>query len=106
MFKRVKHKFGAIATKADGINFPSRLEAKYFEHLKMMKKSGELVMFLRQPKFDLGGGCTYSADFLEFHKDGTCRVVDCKGVLTKEFIMKKKIVESLYPIEIEVVKNI
>jgi len=102
----IKHKFGAIRSESEGIKFPSKLERNYFDKLKLMVKSGSLTMFLRQPKFDIGGGCTYSADFIEFYPDGTCRIVDCKGVLTKEFVMKKKIVESLYPIEIEIVKKV
>ena len=102
---KIKHKFKAIRAECDAIKFPSRLERNYYQKLKTMVKAGELVMFLRQPKFDIGGGVTYSADFIEFHNDGSCRVVDCKGMLTSEFILKKKIVESLYPIEIEIVKK-
>ncbi len=101
----IRHKYGAIRCESEGIKFPSLLERNYYDKLKMMVKSKAIVMFLRQPKFDIGGGVSYSADFLIFENDGTCRVVDCKGMLTKDFIMKKKIVESLYPIEIEVVRK-
>lgn len=102
----LRHKYKAIKCESDCIKFPSRLERDYYNKLRIAVKAGEMVMFLRQPKFDLGGGATYSADFLEFHNDGSVRVVDCKGFLTKEFIMKKKIVESLYPVTIEVVKKV
>jgi hypothetical protein len=108
MISRLKHKFGAIETKKDGIRFPSRLEARYYEHLLMMRKSGELLEFLRQPLFDLPGKVTYRADFIEFWKDGTVRVVDVKGMPpTEAFRIKKRMVEELYPhFKIEVVKKI
>ena len=80
VMKGVKHKFGAIRCEYDGIKFPSRLEKRYYEKLKLMVKAGKIVMFLRQPLFDLGAGITYKADFLEFHNDGTVRVVDVKGM--------------------------
>lgn len=103
----IRHKYGAVACESDGIKFPSKLERRYYEKLKLLQKSGELVMFLRQPKFDLPGGVTYSADFIEFWADGTVRVVDVKGMPpTKDFLTKKRIVEDLYPIEIEVVKTV
>ena len=60
-------------------------------------------MFLRQPKFDLPGGATYSADFIIFWKDGNCTIEDVKGFKTKDFILKRKIVESLYPVTIEII---
>lgn len=104
---RIKHKFGAVRDEADGIKFPSKLERRYYEKLKNLKRSGEVVMFLRQPLFDLGAGVTYRADFMEFYADGTVRVVDVKGMPpTEAFKIKKKLVEQRYPVEIEVVKKV
>lgn len=106
MARRLRHKYGAISCEADAIKFPSKLERRYYEQLKLRKKSGEVVMFLRRPLFDLGGGVTYTADFLEFLSDETVRVIDVKGMpQTDAFRAKKKIVESLYPVEIEVIKK-
>ena len=82
------------------------MEMRYYHKLKIAQKSGSLLFFLRQPKFDLGGGVTYSADFVEYWKDGTVIFTDVKGVETKDFIMKKKIVESLYEITINVIKKV
>ena len=105
--KSVRHKYGAKRCEEDSIKFPSRLERNYYQKLKLAKKSGELLEFLRQPLFDLPGGVSYRADFIEFWRDGTVRVTDCKGMLTKDFISKKKMVEALYPhIEIEIVKKV
>ena len=101
-----KHKFNAKPQECDSIKFPSKLEAAYYKKLKLAQKSGELLFFLRQPTFDLPGGTSYKADFLEFWEDGTVVVTDCKGFETKEFIRSKKQVEDLYPVEINVVKKV
>ena len=102
----LRHKFGAKRCEKDGIKFPSLLEGRYFEKLKRLQEEGVVTMFLRQPLFDLVGKIQYRADFLVFYSDGTASVIDCKGVETKDFIMKKKMVEATYPIEIEVVKKV
>ena len=101
--KRKRHKFNATRTELDGIKFDSKKEARYYESLKMRVKAGLVVFFLRQVPFHLPGNVTYRVDFQEFHMDGTVHFVDVKGMKTKEFIMKKKMVESLYPVEIEIV---
>lgn len=105
-FKSNNHKYNAKKTMVDGINFPSLLEARYYSKLKMIQQTGEILFFIRQPRFDLPGSTSYSADFLEFWSDGTVVVSDCKGVETKEFIKSKKQVEFLYPIEINVVRKV
>lgn len=100
---RQRHKFNAVRTESDGINFDSKKEARYYEQLKLRVKAGEVLFFLRQVPLHLPGGVRYVVDFQEFHSDGTVRFVDVKGMQTKDFVMKKKMVESIYPIEIEVV---
>ena len=102
--RRLKHKYNAVATELDGIRFASKKEANYYLTLKIRKKSGFVVQFLRQVPFHLPGNVVYRVDFMEFWADGTVHFVDVKGMKTKDFIMKKKLVEQLYaPIEIEVV---
>lgn len=95
------HKYNAKKVIYDGINFPSKKEGRYYLELKLRVKAGEVLFFLRQTPFHLPGGVTYRVDFQEFHADGTVHFVDVKGVRTRSFIDKKKIVENLYPIEIE-----
>ncbi len=99
--KRLFHKFGAIPTKVDDIHFASKKEARYYQALKLRQKAGEVVFFLRQVPFHLPGGVRYVVDFQEFRADGTVAFIDVKGMKTSEYIMKKKLVESLYPITIE-----
>ena len=103
---RVRHKFNAQRVKRDGIKFPSKLEAHYYDYLLLMQKAGELLFFLRQVPFHLPGGIRYVVDFQEFWKDGTVRFTDTKGMETSEFKSKKRQVESIYPIEINVVRKV
>jgi len=102
--KTVRHKFNAVQTTKDSIKFPSKSEARRYEELKKLKLSNHIIFFLRQPMFDLPGGVTYRADFIIFWSDGNVTIEDVKGFETSEFKLKKKQVESLYPINIEVIK--
>ena len=99
-----RHKFNAKQVIYDGIKFQSKLESAYYNTLKAYQAAGVVIFFLRQVPFHLPGGVTYRCDFQVFYADGSIRFIDVKGVETKDFIMKKKMVEALYPIEIEVVK--
>lgn len=105
---KARHKFGAVRTERDGIKFPSRLEARVYDHLTRLQAEGRVVGFIRQPPFDLGGGTKYTADFLVFFPNGTCEVWDAKGHTTPEFIKSKKQVEARYPWvgEIKLIKKV
>jgi len=96
----LKHKFRAIPTELDGIKFASRKEAKRYRELRLLEKSGELLFFLRQVPFHLPANVKYVCDFLCFWKDETVTVEDVKGIKTPLYILKKKQVEAIYPIEI------
>lgn len=96
----LKHKFKAIATEVDGIKFASKKEAKRYQELLLMKKYGSIVFFLRQVPFHLPGNVKYVCDFQIFWANGDITFEDVKGVKTKEYILKKKLVQSEYPIEI------
>lgn len=100
----VRHKFNAIPVLDKVGRFASKLEWSYFNHLKLLQKSGEVLFFLRQVPFHFEGG-KYICDYQIFNSDGSVRFVDVKGIETSEFKLKKRIVESLYPIKIEIVKR-
>ena len=103
----LKHKYNAVPVEADGIKFPSKLEARYYEYLKLRKRIGEVVVFLMQVPFRLPGGVFYRVDFVEFRADGTTHFIDTKGRDTQDSINKRKQVEELYaPIKIEIVKGV
>lgn len=96
----IKHKFRAIQTELDGIIFPSKKEAKEYQRLMLLKKSGEVLFFLRQVPFHLPGNIKYVLDFLIFWANGEVTFKDVKGMKTAMYILKKKQVEALYPIKI------
>ena len=99
-----KGRLGNIRCEADGIKFPSKLERDVYLTHKLELAAGEIQWFIRQPMFDLPGGVTHKSDFLAVMADGSIRIQDAKGFATAAFIKAKKMVEALYPIEIEVIK--
>lgn len=100
----IYHKYKAKPTTVNGIRFDSKAEARYYGELLIRQKAGEVLFFLRQVPIHLPGNTKYVVDFQEFHSDGTVHFVDVKGVQTDMFKLKKKQVEEIYPIEVEVVK--
>lgn len=104
MLRVVKHKYRAIQTIRDGRKFSSKAEARFYDMLKLLQKSGEVLFFLQQTPLHLPGGVKYLADFVVFYADGNVSFVDVKGKDTKLSITKRKIVESIYPITIEIHK--
>ena len=98
-----QHKYNAVRSEADNIKFDSKKEMTYYLELKLRVKAGEIIFFLLQTPFNLPGNVKYRVDFQEFHKDGTVHFIDVKGMETSEFKLKKKQVEALYPVKIEIV---
>jgi len=101
MTAKLHHKFNAKRTVRDNIKFQSQKEARYYDELVLKQRAGIVVFFLRQVGFHLPGGIRYVVDFAEFHADGTVHFVDVKGMKTPTYIAKKRMVEALYPVEIE-----
>ncbi|PWU05604.1 MAG: hypothetical protein C5B43_03040 [Verrucomicrobia bacterium] len=101
-----RHKFGAMSCERDQKKFPSRLERRYYDQLKLRQESGEVIFFLRQTPFDLPGNIKYVCDFQIFLSDGTVEFVDTKGRDTQMSIAKRKIVEEIYPIKIKIVTKV
>ena len=101
----MRHKYGAKQTIRDGKKFPSKLEAAYYERLKLRQKAGEVLFFLRQIPFDIPGG-RYVCDYMVFLTNGDIDIVDVKGMDTPLSKLKRKAVEEIYPIEIKVVTKV
>lgn len=104
--KPKRHKYGAIKDERDGIKFPSKLEARYYDKLKNLQHVGEVLFFTRQVSFDLPGKVRYVCDYQVFWANGDVTFVDVKGKDTPMSLLKRKQVEAIYPIEIEVVSKI
>ena len=106
----MKHKYGAIRCEMDGIKFGSKLEKSYYQKLKILQASGEILFFLRQTPFHLPGEVRYVIDFVEFWapKDGDQGDViftEVKGFMTAMAKLKIAQTESLYGIKINIVRK-
>ncbi|MDN4094367.1 DUF1064 domain-containing protein [Brevibacillus agri] len=102
-----KSKYRAKKIEIDGIIFDSKVEGEYYLHLKEQKEKGIIKDFELQPRFLLIDGYTnsrgekvrptfYVADFKIYEPDGSCYVVDIKGMATEAAKLKKKMFESRY----------
>lgn len=106
----------------DGIKFDSKKEYNRFCELSLLEKAGTITDLQRQVKFLLipeqrlpdrvgvRGGiykglvlerkCCYIADFV-YQKDGKTVVEDTKGYRTSDYIIKRKLMLSVYGIRIK-----
>lgn len=96
-----KNKYGAVVTHVNGIRFDSKREAAYYERLCLRVQLGEVRYFLRQVPLHLPGGTRLVVDFLEVHADGSLHYVDVKGRETDAFKIKRREIQAVYPITIE-----
>lgn len=101
--KKKENKYRNKEVVVDGIRFQSIKESNYYLDLLLAKKSGELINFYMQVPFKLPGKTKYILDFLEVWKGDVIRHIDTKGVKTQMFALKKRQVEELYEIEIEMI---
>lgn len=109
-----RSKYNAKKVVIDNIKFDSKAEAAYYEQLKLLKMSGEVVSFDLQPEFILQDSFVkngklyraikYKADFLVRYSDGHEELIDIKGMLTKEFRIKQKLFELRYMQSIKCLK--
>jgi len=104
-----ENKFGAIATVEDGRRIDSKAERKYLAGLRVRLRAGEIYALACQPEFPLivNGQFIgkYTADFAFWDaQEDRFRVIDVKGVETREFKRAKKHVKALYGIDVEVIK--
>jgi hypothetical protein len=106
-----KSKYNNERVQLDGIWFDSKREAAYYANLKQREKAGEVSAVELQRSFALLGPqgllmATYRCDFafIDHTQGDRFRVVDVKGVETKEFRLKKRMMKALLGIDVEVVK--
>lgn len=105
-----ENKYKNQPTTVDGIWFPSKLEANHYAKLALRKRIGEIKDLVLQPSYpiiinEIKCG-TYRADFSYVDLvSGAHRVVDTKGKDTPLSNFKRKCVEALYGVKIEVSKK-
>ena len=119
-----RHKYKNHKTEVDGITFDSKREATRWHELKLMEKNGYIRDLQRQVRFELipaqreddtlgkRGGIIkgkvierkveYIADFVYQDMDtGQIVVEDTKGLRTKDYIIKRKLLLWVHGIRIQ-----
>jgi hypothetical protein len=99
-------KFGNIPQRVDGIFFHSKKEARHYKTLKAMQQAGIIRDLETQPKFKLEVNgvhiCNYFSDFRYWDNELDREViVDVKGVRTKIYKLKKRLMKAIHGIEVE-----
>jgi hypothetical protein len=97
-------KMGNVVSYVDGIRYASKAEGRYAEQLNLLWKAGAISFYLRQVGFDLPGGVRHFVDFLIFAPGCEMKFVEVKGRDLPLGRLKRRQVEELYGIHIEVVK--
>lgn len=118
-------KYGNRKTTVDGIEFDSRKEASRYCELKLLQRAGQISNLELQKDFELipaqyeyferygkrgqrlkdGKKCVensvkYKADFV-YTENGKTVVEDTKGMKTKEYIIKRKLMLYIHGIRIK-----
>ena len=85
----------------DGHTFDSQKEKAYYIKLKLMEKADEIFDLELQKEFVLietfklndktYRKMSYYADFTYLDKEGKYHIIDVKGIRTKEYLLKKKL---------------
>lgn len=100
---RVSPKYRNQKTEYDGILFDSKLEAKRWQGLCLLERSGQISGLERQVVFpiEINGVkiCKYIADFVYF-ENGNRVIEDAKGYSTPEFKLKAKLMKAIHDADI------
>ena len=120
----MRNKYQAIKTCVNGIEFDSRKEARRYQELLLLQRAGEIQNLELQKKYvlipalyetyerigkkgqKLKDGkkllekeCSYIADFV-YEENGEEVVEDTKGIKTKDYIIKRKLMLYVHGIRI------
>lgn len=97
-------KYRAQKVELDGYTFDSKAEARYYEERKLLSERRRIRNLVVHPGWDLGS-CYYKSDFAfeEYHPelgDWVYKVIDIKGVLTRDCAIKIKLMHEKYNIDV------
>lgn len=98
-----KRRDNARRTWIGNIAFPSGAEAARWVQLWNDFKSGAITTLERQPRFDLIGCGSYTADFRYILADGTTIVEDVKGRDSSESRLRRRLVKKLHGVDVKIV---
>lgn len=105
-------KYNARKTTVDGITYDSRKEAQRAQELRLMLRAGIISNLREQVPYELipaqkneygkviERAVVYKADFVYDDEKGKTVVEDTKGVRTKEYVIKRKLMLYEYGIRI------
>ena len=111
MIPNCRSKYGAKKVTYNGITFDSKKEYRRFCELSQLEKAGAITDLKRQVKYELlpsqriDGKVVerpvyYVADFT-YEQDGKTIVEDTKGVKTRDYILKRKLLLYFHGIKIK-----
>lgn len=99
-------KYGNYECVVEGERFDSIREALRWQELRMMEKAGEISGIERQVTYELipkqpgERAVKYIADFRYKDRNGLTVVEDAKGMKTKDYIIKRKLLLYMHGIKI------
>jgi hypothetical protein len=109
--RNVRSKYGAIKTQVEGITFASKREAARYVQLKALEKAGHISDLKLQPSFEivpsviLDGkrqrALKYIADFDYVDHLGFRVIEDVKGMKTREYQIKRRLMKVVHGIEVK-----
>lgn len=100
-----RNKYNAKKTKINGIIFDSKKEGNRYLVLLSREQAGEITELELQPRWKLVVNDhyigRYTADFMYRNSEGERVVEDVKGVKTRDYVLRKKLMKAIYGIEIK-----
>ena len=103
MRRRTRNKYGNHPVVVDGVRYDSEKEYRRWCELKIMQKGGLISELQRQVPFELQPAfyhkgkkiqaIRYIADFTYYDETGEYIIEDVKGVQTREYKLKKKMMQ-------------
>lgn len=111
---RGRQKYSNQKTEIDGIKFDSKAEARYWLHLQIRLKAGEIKNLRRQvvyelaPAVEIGGRMRpplrYIADFV-WEEGGKTITADTKGAVPDAYRIKRHLMKSVHGIDIMEIRS-
>jgi hypothetical protein len=106
------HKYSAVKTRYNGVEYDSKAEAARAAELDLLKRVAAIEDWWRPEPIVLVQGrtrretVTYRADFCVRPREGPDWLEDVKGVITREFRLKMKLLHEKYPhLVVKVIQN-
>lgn len=107
----MKSKYHSRKITRDGMTFDSMKEYRRYCELLLLERAGAITDLQRQVKFELipaqridgkvvERACQYIADFV-YLENGKKVVEDTKGVKTKDYIIKRKLMLYIHGIQVK-----